>query len=291
MDGTSQNRLAAALKRADRLQVFPPVAAKIQEVAESPDSSISNLEEVVSLDAALSARILSLANSPLLGLTRTVGTLRHALCVLGMDMVRGIALGLAALSLDDNDEPRRRAIWWHAIRAATAARLLLKETRGQAALAGEGFITALLHDIGKLVLLQIYEAEYSAPLTRHLELRESEDQLVREERGLFGFDHAELGAATLRHWNLPRRITTVVEYHHAALPDDLPADVVALSAALELSDQIGGRLNEIPADVDRVAHLAATRASHQLDLGAGVLQRILDEIDEQASAITALTRS
>jgi HD-like signal output (HDOD) protein len=282
-DSAESPVLRAALKKAERLQVFPPIAAKIQAIAENPDSTVKDLEEVVSLDAALSARILSLANSPLLGLSRSVATLRHALFLLGLDMVRGIALGLAAVSMQDANKPFRRQIWWHSIRTASATRILLNQAGGRAA-AGEGFIVGLLHDIGKLILLEIDEARYAPLLQQH----RGDSRLAAAEQEVFDFDHAQLGAACLRRWNLPPATCVLIERHHIA---DFAGEQALAAAALHVANRSD---NELSADVDSteiVAQMMTDPAAEILGLDAPSLAYVFEKLRDEADSVAALAKS
>ena len=75
-------------------------------------------------------------------------------------------------------------------------------------------VTALLHDIGKLVLLHAYPGY---PEQIHGGARTPEERLHRERREL-GVDHALVGGVLARRWGLPKSIASVIERHHG--PDD-----------------------------------------------------------------------
>src|SRR5207248_704057 len=72
-------------------------------------------------------------------------------------------------------------------------------------------VTALLHDIGKLVLVHAYPGY---PGQIHGDARTPEERIQRERREL-GVDHALVGGVLARRWGLPRSIASPVERHHA----------------------------------------------------------------------------
>jgi len=76
-------------------------------------------------------------------------------------------------------------------------------------------VTALLHDIGKLVLVHAYPGY---PRQVHGDARTPEERMQRERREL-GVDHALVGGVISRRWGLPGAIAQVVESHHGAEVD------------------------------------------------------------------------
>jgi putative nucleotidyltransferase with HDIG domain len=72
-------------------------------------------------------------------------------------------------------------------------------------------VTALLHDIGKLVLVHAYPGY---PRQVHGTARTPEERLMAERREL-GVDHALVGGVLARRWNLPKTVASVIERHHA----------------------------------------------------------------------------
>jgi putative nucleotidyltransferase with HDIG domain len=98
-------------------------------------------------------------------------------------------------------------------------------------------VAALLHDVGRLVLGELYGREFGVGAPDD---EDSEERLRRERREL-GIDHALVGAVLVRRWGLPASIATAVERHHAP-------DASGLAAAVGLADLIvhqaeGGRVS------------------------------------------------
>ena len=97
-----------------------------------------------------------------------------------------------------------------------------------AAAAGYGhrdrlLVTALLHDIGKLVLMHAYPGY---PRQVHGPARTPEERLHYERREL-GVDHALVGGVLARRWNLPKAVASAIERHHA---EDAQGDSARTSA-------------------------------------------------------------
>lgn len=112
---------------------------------------------------------------------------------------------------------------------------------------------ALLHDVGKLVLLHAHAGYPEKVLPRDAT---PEERIVAERREL-GVDHALVGGVLVRRWGLPRELARLVERHHA---DDVDRDV----ATLRLADLIAhhGHGDEVsPQALMRVARSTGIEAS------------------------------
>jgi putative nucleotidyltransferase with HDIG domain len=72
-------------------------------------------------------------------------------------------------------------------------------------------VTALLHDIGKLVLTHAYPGY---PDQFHGDARTPEERIHRERCEL-GVDHALVGGVLARRWGLPNAVASAIERHHA----------------------------------------------------------------------------
>jgi EAL and modified HD-GYP domain-containing signal transduction protein len=73
------------------------VLSKLQD----PEMPMAELEKVISLDVALSFKLLSYANSPAVALKRNVSSVGHAMRLIGTDMLRTWASVLLLSSVDD----------------------------------------------------------------------------------------------------------------------------------------------------------------------------------------------
>jgi len=78
--------------KAGNLPALPQVAIKVMEQVRDPDTTIKSLEEVISTDQALVAKVLRIANSTFYGMRGEVSELRRALVILGFNTIRSIVL-------------------------------------------------------------------------------------------------------------------------------------------------------------------------------------------------------
>jgi HD-like signal output (HDOD) protein len=156
----------------------------------------------------MSARVLRLVNSSAFGLRTRSTSIRQAVGLLGSRGIRSAVLAGSVLNLFPGASTEEWTMLHnHATRTATLARHLAPEWNVPA---DEMFTTAFLHDIGKWILLET-EPDYTDVVSVH---GHDAEGTLEEERGRFGFDHAELTEHMLLAWNIPQPIPRVVGLHH-----------------------------------------------------------------------------
>jgi putative nucleotidyltransferase with HDIG domain len=92
-------------------------------------------------------------------------------------------------------------------------------------------IAALVHDIGKLIMVRYLNTDPGAVLSL---CEDKKLTWVEAERQLFGCDHAEVGGAMARKWSFPEPITNAIERHHDVpipSPDRMIAAVMLANLA------------------------------------------------------------
>jgi len=83
------------------LVTLPDVAMRIARMVEDPNSSATDIGREISNDAALTARVLRIANSAAYGQNRKIATVSRAITVLGVRQVRDLTVGLTAVRAFD----------------------------------------------------------------------------------------------------------------------------------------------------------------------------------------------
>ncbi len=151
-------------------------------------------------------------NSVSYGLPRKVGTVQQAVAFLGANTIKNTVISASILQAFDRNDGNAtlnlKLLWWHSLKCAVTARRLAREMRYQDP--EEAFLAGLLHDIGKLALWVNLKEKY-APLLR--EYLHRPDLLLAGEIRL-GFNHCEVEAWLLQHWNLKSFVSDAVLYHH-----------------------------------------------------------------------------
>jgi HD-like signal output (HDOD) protein len=97
------------------------------------------------------------------------------------------------------------------------------------------YIAGLLHDIGKIILMEKAAPRYLAMLRRAVQEQRSETQVESED---FGFTHADVGSVLAIKWSLPEDLAIAIRYHHAPSRDPFHR---SLSSLIHLADQLAWR--------------------------------------------------
>ena len=189
----------------------PGVATHIIELARDPDIEMGKVAKALSMDSALSTKILRIANSPLYAQRRKSENLRQALVVLGLNATLTLALSfslLKALRSTKSNGISYPFYWRRALLAATAARALA-DAKHQP-MAEEIFLAALLQDVGILALDQAVPDLYRGGEA----LQRNHGALAEAERKRLQADHAEIGGWLMQIWNLPERLYLAISHSH-----------------------------------------------------------------------------
>jgi len=256
-------RLTAAF---EALEAFPALAEsrnRILRLFTQDQPSTAEIVAAVESDAAMAVAVLRLANQAE-GKTRgKVESVVKAVEVLTPEAVH--ALASRARTFDFFE---RSGVWdvapeqfrLHALGTQRAADRLAGELNYPQR--DRLMVTALLHDIGKLVLIHAYPGY---PGQVHGEARTPEERIHRERREL-GVDHALVGGVLARRWGLPKAIASTIERHHA---DDAGEE----AAYVRLADMLahygqGGPIS--PAEL--------LKSARRIEMSPPALRRVMYEL-------------
>lgn len=204
--GTEQEReirgLTAWVERLGErgMPIFARTAQDIGKVTSSIDSTASELSRVVLQDAAMTARLLRIANSPLFNVTgRTISTVSRAVVLLGFDEVRSICLSIAVVESMLKGPQKERVLdeMARSFHAAVQARTFA-EKRGDKA-PEEVFIATLLYQLGDMAFWT-----FSGELGRELDeaLGKAGADPLKAQQEVLGFSLNELTLALTKEWKL-----------------------------------------------------------------------------------------
>ncbi len=193
---------------------LPPVATKILKLLENDNIDFRDIARIVEADASLTLKLLKVANSPLYATRTEVSSVQQAIVTLGLNRLTNIVLGISIFSRFFFSSQKQAAdiiqkFWWHSSCTGMVAKsLAIKLNRF---FKENEFIGGLLHDIGKLAMIQ-YDSQM---FRRVIELVETKNMMdVDAEREVFGIDHIEIGKSIVDHWKLPYELASVISGHN-----------------------------------------------------------------------------
>jgi HD-like signal output (HDOD) protein len=219
----------------------------LQAVAD-PDTSTTQLADIIEKDVAMSAKVLQLANSAFFGLGQQVTTLQSATTYLGTATIKNLALVSEAFRVFVPDARVPQAAYAsmqrHSQHTAALAALLPVDR----AIRDVTVVAALLHDIGTLFLASTIPDKYCAVLAL---AKERGCKVFQAEQELLGTSHAEIGAYLLGLWGIPSLTVEAIAHHHN--PTRIPHAGIDNTVAVYLADLLVHDLDAHPhgsADLD-----------------------------------------
>lgn len=185
------------------LPTLPEVALRVRDTVENEDVSAKEVASVISTDAALSARLIQVANSPMYRGSKQIEDIQTAVARLGFTTTRDIVTGLVMQQMfqatSEVTDKRLRHIWEHSTQVASISQVLCSQftrlKKDHALLAG------LVHDIGALPILVAAE-----DMPELLEDEAALDKLIEEL-------HPRLGKIILESWHFLPEISAVAAEH------------------------------------------------------------------------------
>jgi HD-like signal output (HDOD) protein len=238
---TNDPALRALIGRVDKLPTPPRLYMTLTKLADNPRATLDDVGRAISSDTAFAAKVMQIANSAAFGELDTT-SLTQAIHYLGLELIRAIALSTAIYAPSVVDMPfsleRMQDV---ALRAAGLARRYVKSP----SLADIAFVSALLHDVGRIVLALGLPSDYGALIS---ECQQTNEPLWLAERRRFGADHARVGACLLQMWGLPQLIVDAVSHHHE--PRGATGELAEVVAAVHVADALAGEDHPTPVDLE-----------------------------------------
>lgn len=271
------------LKACKELPSIPAAASKILELAQDPNATMNDVANAISLDPALSSKILRTANSPLYG-KRQADTLNQAAVLLGMNAMTTIALSFslaAVVKKDSNGGINYELLWRRTLLTAAIARVIAETT--SKAPVEETFLAALLQDIGIMALDQampeLYDKLQAEQQANHYAFTSYEQETIQ-------CDHVQAGSWLLQQWNLPDVLVQAVSLSHSGhINQDNAVD-----AALAQSVNVAGLVAEVlsPNVSTDVLYTTMERAKRYWNVDSDWLSKLQQALTQEIQDIEKL---
>jgi putative nucleotidyltransferase with HDIG domain len=188
------------------LPTVPGSLKKISRILEKPIVSMEEIAHFISADPALTARVLKMVNSAVYGFPGRISSVSHAVMLWGLNVVKGLLLGI---SVFDIMQKLMGGLWDHSLGCAVVARAIAAEKGIKEP--EEVAIGALIHDIGKVLLIMGFQDYYGAAIQDAAARRVS---IAEAERAVFMKTHAAVGMWLAEKWHFPPTLVEMIGYHH-----------------------------------------------------------------------------
>jgi signal transduction histidine kinase/HD-like signal output (HDOD) protein len=271
------------VRQLDTLSTFPQIAGNALRLLAADPPDMSDLTEMLKADPALSARVLSMVSEPFDTSSHTPLTMEQAVAALSSEQIRDAVLSVRvfqafeAQTAEQEEYAFRHQLALHALATACAADQLAQELL-PASLRSIAFSAGLLHDLGKLALLEVMPKS----LLQMVKQAQAEGvSLNTVEQHHLGLDHTTVGKRLAEKWNLPKPILTAIWLHHSdteAVAAHIPfvevARLVHWADCLARKAEIGSA-----GSYDSVDEMLS--AAGRVRLNPDLLDRVLSTLPEQ----------
>jgi HD-like signal output (HDOD) protein/CheY-like chemotaxis protein len=198
----------------DSLPSVPAVYFELVDALQHPNCSTQQLGDIAATDPALTAKMLQLVNSAFFGYAREVSSASEAVMLLGVGTIRSLALTthlFSAFGAVETESWSVEQVWRHSVRVGQWAKRVVELEGGDEHMAEQAFTAGILHDIGKLILLDTLSVAY---LNLVVPDPKNNRPLSEVEQEALGATHADVGAYLLDLWGLPAPLVEAVALHH-----------------------------------------------------------------------------
>ena len=208
----SSSKLAIESMELVRLPSPPHILSKLLDVCYDPDSSFSDLSDLIGTDAALTSKILIAVNSAAFAINQPINDLEHAVTLLGHDLVKNMVIASSIQQifggLISSQKESVCNAWLASLYCAAFAREIARTINYKHS--EDAYLAGLLHNFGQIVFDAKYHEQYVEIIGS-----KTEAETIQKEISKFGLSHTELGARIIEQWPcLSPAIADAVRFHH-----------------------------------------------------------------------------
>ena len=265
-----------------QLVSLPDIYFKLEDIISSPSASLDDAAEIIQSDPALAVRLLRIANSAFYSHPAEINTIPRALMLIGTRQLKELVMATVVIDMfKSNDNPfiTMKEFWEHSIACGIASRIVAiylgKKDYEQYYLAG------LFHAIGRLILFsefpEIAEQTTALSLEEKIPLYEAENQIM-------GFNHAHIGHALLKSWNLPVAQQQAVHFQHGPQMD-IPMAI--LPEVIHVADWLVNGLS-IGSSGEQYVPPLIDEFWQRLEIPESALGELIDQTDRQYQDVSGL---
>lgn len=225
------------IKGISQLVSLPEAVIRANQLLDSPTTDAADIGDVIAHDPALAARLLKLVNSAFYHFPGQIDTISRAVTLIGLDELRSLLVASASTQCFNQLAPQAidmNSFWQRSVFCGLVAKKLaslLQDSNGESM-----FLTGLLHDIGRPILLTALPEQSRQVIQR---AERSGEPLVKVETELLGVNSPQLGALLLESWQLPKKLWEPIGCQlQPETATDFPLEARLLKLAITITDSV-----------------------------------------------------
>ena len=187
--------------RHNALPTMPEVASRLLKSFDDDNAGLSQIAALIEKDAALTAKVLRLANTAHYSPAHQIATVIDAAHALGLETLRNLAMAACLSGAFPKVRGLDRATFWrHSVATANYARILARMLGADETTTDTAYLAGLMLRTGQL-LMALDEPHLVADVETHAAEPGSRFSL---EEHRFGCTHADVTASLAAHWHFPQ---------------------------------------------------------------------------------------
>lgn len=279
------NEIHSMIDKSCNLPPAPMVTTKVLELVNSPDSTLIQMEDIISKDSNLVSRILNLVNSAYYRRVQRIKSIRTAISLLGFKTLGNLVITASMQQFYGGFSLFDKMLWEHSVGAAVTTAYL--STEFKLLKPDEVMVAGLLHDIGKTIISQSKREEYN---TIAQKVYNDNISYFEAESEILGFTHCDVGSYLVQKWNFPIELGKVIYYHHRLDeidPEGMDTFQVKTIALVDIANQmmhrlgIGYRTPIENLDLTKLKSLQLINLTLEEEYVNDLLERVKDSIEEE----------
>jgi HD-like signal output (HDOD) protein len=250
-----RQQMLQAINKLEDLPTLPAVAMAVNRMLQDVNTPIEKMVAMLEKDQSLVLRLLRLVNSSFYGFKSRITSLRHAVTLMGYGTVQHAVVTISVIDCLKISTAlngfKASQFWAHSIGVAVMCRYLATQTK--LAEPEEAFTAGLVHDIGKVVLINHFTDEFATLMAK---VSADDITFYAWEKSCGTYPHNLIGGHLAKRWMLPEALQMAIRYHHGrhAFMTDMPlTDLVAVADSLiNTIDNAAGhqfKRDDVPANV------------------------------------------
>lgn len=230
-----KNMLIRQIMQMPDLPSPSPVMVRVIQLLRYDEVKVNELVKTIERDQSLVAQILKIINSGYYSLSQKIDNVNHAIALLGIQNLKQIVFSISVMELFSSDEKNE---WEHAYTSSLMITSMMSEN--ELPVATNLPMTALIHDLGKVVLQKFRPQKYKICRSNSEEKRHP---IYIAEDAIIKLNHAEIGSILMQKWNMTDDIIIPIKYHHRK---DVPSEYVLETALLKFANWVDCLVRNIP---------------------------------------------
>lgn len=198
----------------EKMPAFPKSVQQVMQLTSDINASAKDIVRVIECDPVMTIKILKAINSSFYGLPQKITSVQRAVVHIGINTIKNIALGVAAMGMlnaDNKANFNTSNFLLHSLTTAAISKMLAERIGLSSTECGDCFVAGLLHDFGKVVFAEFMPDEFKLALEKS---KEQQLPLHQTELEFIGLNHTQAGKMLAEKWELSAPLIDAIAHHH-----------------------------------------------------------------------------